>query len=226
MSPWFRDGDKGSYDYYNAWGFYYALYWLNIINPERYSEFYKVNLCLFIGSYKSLIHNGTFPFFGRSACYKYAVTVPLLLSSLNNKSQESKFDSLREFNQIWNHYSIFEENKNKLLSQGLFGDQEEWFDNYSGPGSSLWSLRSAIVLMYNNKEFDVNFNSNVLARSLSNNINFDYPIIVDNCGMKIEAINNLIKVSFFNRDKCNETFNVEKLSLLRRLKGFISLLKG
>jgi len=146
---WFRDGSDGEYDFYNAWGFYYSLYWLTQINPKDYEEFYKKNLNMFAGQYKYLIGNDGFPFLGRSACYKYAVSVPLILASVACVGHISYGHALRGFNCIWRKYAAYEVNKNNLLSQGFFGTQPELLDAYSGPGSSLWSLRSCIVLISN-----------------------------------------------------------------------------
>ncbi|CAH6856983.1 conserved hypothetical protein [Vibrio chagasii] len=169
---WFQDGSDGDFDYYNAWAFYYSFYWLSIINPHRYREKYISSLTVFSQQYKYLIGSDGFPFFGRSACYKYSVTCPLLLAGIEPSISLSKEFAITRFEDIWNTYSKFEVNVNNLLNQGLFDSQARFFDSYSGPGSSLWSLRSSILINFNyhlyknvtrspsfsNKEFSVNIN--------------------------------------------------------------------
>lgn len=150
---WFRDGDNGDYDYYNAWGFYYSFHWLSEINPRKYEEFYKSNLNKFSRQYKYLIGLNGFPFIGRSVCYKYAVSIPLIIAAIKGVGEITHGQALKAYNVIWNNYSKYEVNKNNLLSQGLFGRQPELLDKYSGPGSALWSLRSSVILVSNFKKF-------------------------------------------------------------------------
>lgn len=44
---WFRDGANGNYDYYNAWGFYYSLYWLNQVDPDFDPDFIRKKFTYF-----------------------------------------------------------------------------------------------------------------------------------------------------------------------------------
>ncbi|TVU75456.1 DUF2264 domain-containing protein [Vibrio tasmaniensis] len=146
---WFQDGPDGDFDYYNSWAFYYSFYWLSVINPNRYRSKYLSSLSIFSQQYKYLIGSDGFPFFGRSACYKYSVTCPLLLAGIEPSIILSKEFAITRFEDIWNTYSKSEVNVNNLLNQGLFDSQAHFFDSYSGPGSSLWSLRSAILINFN-----------------------------------------------------------------------------
>lgn len=52
---WFRDGARGNYDYYNAWGFHYSLYWLDQIDPQFDRAFIHDALRQFNDGYRHLI---------------------------------------------------------------------------------------------------------------------------------------------------------------------------
>ncbi|VEA76744.1 Uncharacterized protein conserved in bacteria [Salmonella enterica subsp. arizonae] len=60
---WFRDGAHGNYDYYNAWGFHYSLYWLDQINPEYDPQFIRSCMAEFVTTYRYLMTPQGIPFF-------------------------------------------------------------------------------------------------------------------------------------------------------------------
>nr|WP_279450827.1 DUF2264 domain-containing protein [Aeromonas hydrophila] len=60
---WFRDGAQGNYDYYNAWGFHYSLYWLDQILPDFDPVFIRSSLAEFVSSYRYLFTAQGLPFF-------------------------------------------------------------------------------------------------------------------------------------------------------------------
>lgn len=59
---WFRDGARGNYDYYNAWGFHYSLYWLDQIDPEYDRQFIRSCMAEFVSTYRYLITPQGIPF--------------------------------------------------------------------------------------------------------------------------------------------------------------------
>lgn len=143
---WFRDGAKGNYDYYNAWGFHYSLYWLDQISPDFDPDFIRGSLAKFICSYKYLFTSQGLPFFGRSACYRLAVAAPLISAADHGSLSPSEAKRVLETS-----LSYFIANgalEMGLPTQGLFGCDERLIDNYSGPASSLWSLRALNVALY------------------------------------------------------------------------------
>ncbi|MBC2873241.1 DUF2264 domain-containing protein [Klebsiella pneumoniae] len=75
---WFKDGIDGGYDYYNAWGFYYSLYWLSVIEPDFDKEFISAAIDKFNAGFQYFIGPSGVPLFGRSLCYRLAVTAPLI----------------------------------------------------------------------------------------------------------------------------------------------------
>ncbi|MDG3088258.1 DUF2264 domain-containing protein [Vibrio hannami] len=150
---WFRDGINGNFDYYNAWGFYYAIYWLLKINQNRYSIFIDESFETFLSQYKHFVSPNGIPFYGRSACYKYAISVPLLIGAIYKEDIVPKGVAIRAMNVIWKHYWRYEKNSKSILSQGLLNDDERLFNEYSCSGSSLWSLRPIILYLFEYENF-------------------------------------------------------------------------
>ena len=153
---WFRDGARGNYDYYNAWGFHYSLYWLDQIDPEFDRDFIHTSMSEFVSTYRHFLTPEGVAFFGRSACYRLAVSAPLLAlldmkgdmendlekSSITaGEAQRSLATSLRYF--IGNGAMRF-----GAPTQGLFSEDSRLVDNYSGPASSFWSMRALVVALY------------------------------------------------------------------------------
>lgn len=145
---WFRDGAKGNYDYYNAWGFYYSLYWLNQIIPDFEAEFIRDSLDKFNKSYLNFITPTGFVFFGRSACYRLAVSAPLLAGISLGGNSVKIGEAKRALETTLRYFITNGALKNGVPTQGLFNHDTRLVDNYSGPASSFWSLRAVIIALY------------------------------------------------------------------------------
>lgn len=143
---WFRDGAQGNYDYYNAWGFHYSLYWLDQILPEFDPAFIRGTLAEFVGSYRYLFTAQGFPFFGRSACYRLAVAAPLIAAADHGTLPPGEVK--RAFGTSLSYFIANGALEAGIPTQGLFGHDDRLTDNYSGPASSLWSLRALNVALY------------------------------------------------------------------------------
>ncbi|WP_270806092.1 DUF2264 domain-containing protein [Aeromonas sp. QDB62] len=143
---WFRDGALGNYDYYNAWGFHYSLYWLDQILPDFDPEFIRGTLAEFVASYRYLFTTQGLPFFGRSACYRLAAAAPLIAAADHGilPSGEVK----HAFSSSLSYFISNGALEAGLPTQGVFGGDDRLIDNYSGPASSLWSLRALNVALY------------------------------------------------------------------------------
>ncbi|WP_420848113.1 DUF2264 domain-containing protein [Photobacterium sanctipauli] len=152
---WFRDGAKGNYDYYNAWGFYYSLYWLDRIDPEFDSAFIRESLAEFIHGYRYFFTPEGLPFFGRSACYRLAASVPQLAALDLGIGRDQTIPSLLSVGEakyaLESSLRYFIANgalKNGAPTQGLFEEDPRLIDNYSGPASSFWSLRALNIALF------------------------------------------------------------------------------
>lgn len=147
---WFRDGANGNYDYYNAWGFHYSLYWLDQIDPQFDAGFIRDSLKQFSDHYRYLFTASGLPLFGRSACYRLAAAAPLLatLDVCDQLPAHYLGQFKRAFSSNLRYFITHGALKRGRPTQGLYGDDARLTDNYSGPASSFWSLRALNVALY------------------------------------------------------------------------------
>ncbi len=148
---WFRDGAKGNYDYYNAWGFHYSLYWIDQISPDFDPQFIRHGLRTFSDKFRYFFTPHGFPLFGRSASYRLSATAPLLATlDICHPSQMKEYAG--QFKRALKTNLAFFINNGALKkgrpTQGLFSDDSRLTDNYSGPASSFWSLRALNIAIY------------------------------------------------------------------------------
>ncbi|AJJ58661.1 DUF2264 domain-containing protein [Yersinia pseudotuberculosis] len=145
---WFRDGAQGNYDYYNAWGFHYSLYWLDQINPDYDRQFIRSCMAEFVAAYRYLITPQGIPCFGRSACYRLAVSAPLLAVASHSTDPVHTGEAKRALEATLRYFIGHGAMRFGAPTQGLFADDERLVDNYSGPASSFWSLRALNIALY------------------------------------------------------------------------------
>ncbi len=146
---WFRDGAKGNYDYYNAWGFHYSLYWIDQINPGFDATFVRESLSQYANHYRYFFTSEGLPLFGRSACYRLAAAGPLVAAVEYGNSDVSLGQAKRAFATSLRYFISNGALKNGAPTQGVFSDDTRLVDNYSGPASSFWSLRAINMALYN-----------------------------------------------------------------------------
>ncbi len=145
---WFRDGAKGNYDYYNAWGFFNSLYWLDQINPEFDPDFIRQSLADFVAKFRYFFTPEGVPFFGRSACYRLAASAPLLAAVDQGSDAIAVGEARRAFHCNLRYFISNGAFVNGAPTQGLFDDDVRLVDNYSGPASSFWSLRALNIALF------------------------------------------------------------------------------
>lgn len=144
---WFGDGKGGYLDYYNAWQMQYFLYWFMQIKPEHDPEFLKQTFAEFSAGYRYMISPSGIPIFGRSSCYRLAVSAPLLINSMVNKQGYGEAKRSLEASLL---YFIGKGSvRHGAVTQGYCETNSELLENYSGRGSCLWSLRALILAFYN-----------------------------------------------------------------------------
>jgi hypothetical protein len=146
---WFSDGPTGSYDYYNAWGIHYALFWINLINPKLDPEFIDSSLNDFVRNYKYFFSTDGIPITGRSICYRMAAPAPLIAAATKEMNSISSGMARRALDCIWKYFIIKGAVHRGIITQGYWQEDLSLLDNYSGPGSSLWSTRSLTLAFYN-----------------------------------------------------------------------------
>ena len=145
---WFEDGampGRPSFDYYNAWGFHYQLQWLARIDPALDARFIDESLAGFAARYRYFFGPQGFPIMGRSACYRMAAPVALVFAQAAHPEVVSPGEARRAVDTTWQYFirngALAEGN----VTQGYFGTDARIVENYSGPASCLWSLRSLVA---------------------------------------------------------------------------------
>jgi len=81
---------------------------------------------------------------GRSVCYRTAVPTPLVLATWLDPTPERLGVARRSLDCVWQYFVANGALRDGTLTQGYFHDDPRVLDNYSGPGSSHWGLRSLI----------------------------------------------------------------------------------
>jgi len=144
-SGWFADGPGGRVDYYNAWGFHYALAWIDRIDPEWDPVFLSDLRRAFIRDFHFFVGSSGFPAFGRSLSYRLAVPAPLVAASRTDPDIVSPGEARRALDAIWSHFASQGALRRGTITQGFHSADLRLLEPYSGPASSLWSLRSLIM---------------------------------------------------------------------------------
>lgn len=145
---WFSDGPGRVFDYYNAWGIHYALFWLSVVDPQWDSDFIDKSLSDFLQNYKFLFSTHGFPITGRSICYRMGAPAPLVAGAARGLEGVTPGMARRALDCVWRYFIAKGAVRQGRPTQGYWEDDLRLLDNYSGPASSLWSLRSLIVAFY------------------------------------------------------------------------------
>lgn len=147
-SGWFRDGlrnDAPGFDYYNAWGFHYQLQWLRRITPQLDGDFIDAAFREFVTSYPYLISPKGLPMLGRSACYRMAAPAPFIFAQAVCPELVSPGLARRALDVVWQYFIQHEAVREGNVTQGYLGPDSRLVEDYSGPASCLWSLRSLVA---------------------------------------------------------------------------------
>ena len=145
---WFRDGPDGPVDYYSAWGFHYLLTWIQRIDPKWDPATIHSIQSDFLESYKYLIGPRGFPILGRSVQYRMAAPAPLVAGAGTHPGTVTYGEARRALDVTWHHFLERGALRGGVITQGYYGTNPEILDPYSGPASSLWSLRSLVMAFH------------------------------------------------------------------------------
>jgi hypothetical protein len=143
-SGWFTDGSNGV-DFYNPWGITYDLFWLNQVDPKFEPEFITAAIRSSATITEHLISPRGIPIMGRSVCYRTAVPVPILAAGFLNPPEAAPGRALRSLDAVWRYFLSHEALRDGALSQGYYGPDLRFLDDYSGAGSCQWGLRSLVL---------------------------------------------------------------------------------
>ncbi|HEV7264443.1 MAG TPA: DUF2264 domain-containing protein [Falsiroseomonas sp.] len=145
---WFTDGPGGRVDFYNAWGFHYALTWIDRIDPEWDPAFIGACQAAFLASYRHLIGPAGLPIMGRSIPYRIAASAPLVAGHSPHPGIVRAGEARRALDATWCYFIQRGALRHGAVTQGYFGPDARIVDRYSGPASSLWSLRSLVMAFH------------------------------------------------------------------------------
>jgi hypothetical protein len=144
---WFSDGPEGPVDYYNAWGFYYHIGWIHRMNAGLLQKTVDDALPLFATDLLHLLGPNGMPVFGRSVCYRMAVSAPLIFASTLHPDTVAPAQARRALDLTWDFFLEHGALREGRVTQGYCSDDAAVLDNYSGPASCLWSLRSLVAAL-------------------------------------------------------------------------------
>lgn len=150
----FVDGPTGQVDFYNAWGFHYVLFWLGEIDPAYVAGPMQRALVDFCDWYQWLFTRHGLPLFGRSLCYRFAASVPLLLCATRQPQIVVPGVAASALLATWRHFVGEGGLRAGRPTQGVFGDDVRWLDPYSGPASAFWGTRSLVAFLYAARRID------------------------------------------------------------------------
>lgn len=142
---WFSDGPGGIFDYYNAWSIQYQLYWLDQVDPTWDTGFISNSRRQFLMTYQYLFGPHGFPMIGRSVCYRMAAPVALIFGQQTDPDIVTPGEARRALDVTWSEFIRKGGVRSGNITQGFCGADARVLDNYSGPASCLWGLRSLIV---------------------------------------------------------------------------------
>jgi hypothetical protein len=142
---WFSDGPHEKFDYYIAWGIHYPLHWLRRIDPGWDASFLHRVQCEFASWFRFLFGPYGFPILGRSVCYRMAAPAPLVQIQLTEPDCVSPGEARRALDLTWSYFLRLGAVRDGTPTQGYGAEDPRMLDNYSGPASCLWSLRSLVA---------------------------------------------------------------------------------
>lgn len=147
---WFIDQDK--FDYYSAWAFqFYPIFWAEWDGdsyPELREEFYLRN-DLFLQTYPHIFsRRGEMPVWGRSVCYRFAASSPLVIAFLRPSPPTIDPGFARRICsgnliQFVGHPEFL---KNGIPSLGFYGENAALIDDYSCSASPFWCSKLFMAL--------------------------------------------------------------------------------
>jgi hypothetical protein len=144
---WFSDGPHEKFDYYIAWGIHYPLHWLRRIDPAWDAGFLRTVQGEFAEWFRFFFGPCGFPILGRSVCYRLAAPAPLVQIQLTEPDRVSPGQARRALDLTWRYFIRSGAVQDGTVTQGYGADDPSMLDNYSGPASCLWSLRSLVAAL-------------------------------------------------------------------------------
>lgn len=215
---WFSDGPGRKFDYYNAWGVHYLLFWIDQIDPSWDAEFIRTTRREFVSRYRYLIARDGLPIMGRSICYRMAAPAPLIFGHSTDPDRVSAGEARRALDVVWRYFIQHGAVTDGTVTQGYCAGDPRVLDNYSGPASCLWALRSLIVAFY--LRSDSPFWTTPAGQLPIDRE--DYRVVIEALGWSIHGNRETGSVEIITADSLPpEQTRLVNYSLLSRLKTFV-----
>jgi hypothetical protein len=215
---WFSDGPGRKFDYYNAWGVHYSLFWIEQIDSDWDSQFIRAARKEFVSTYKYLIARDGLPIMGRSICYRMAAPAPLIFGHASDPDRVSAGEARRALDVVWRYFIQHGAVIDGTVTQGYCAADPRVLDNYSGPASCLWALRSLVVAFHLHSD-------SPFWTTLPGQLPIDhedYRVGIDALGWNIQGNRATGSVEIINGDSLPpEQTRLVNYSLLSRLKTFV-----
>ena len=144
----FPTGRMVVFDYYNAWGIYYELFWIDQVDGSFDPNFIVSALGQYAKHLVYLVGPKGVPILGRSICYRMAITAPLILDQEFDRPLVDPGEARRALRLTWGFFIKNEGVTHGNITQGYCAADRKVLDSYSGPASCLWGLRSLISALY------------------------------------------------------------------------------
>jgi hypothetical protein len=142
---WFRDGPDGEVDYYNSWGIGYDLFWIDQLLPALDSDFQNLVLNENGDLTRHLISPRGVPIMGRSVCYRAGIPASVIAASQLPASSVTQEQAAGALDAVWSYFVDHGVLRDGTMTMGYFDTDPRVVDDYSGPGSCHWGLRSLTV---------------------------------------------------------------------------------
>jgi hypothetical protein len=214
---WFSDGPHDIYDYYNAWSIHYTLFWLDRINPEFDPEFIQESLKKFAKNYIYFFSPQGIPILGRSVCYRMAASAPLIATHIQDPELVPGGLVRRAFDSLWSYFIAKGAVTRGNVTQGYYKTDLRFLDNYSGPASCLWALRS-LVMAFTCKKSSPFWTD--LEKPLPVEIS-DYHISIPSIGWTVTGIKNSQEIIISTGKSEKGNLYIDNFTLIHQIASFL-----
>jgi hypothetical protein len=148
---WVADGTQGA-DYYNAWAMQYTMFWIDRIDPAFDPAFIRDSNRRMASFFQYMIGPKGAPLFGRSICYRMAVSVPLLVAQALSPDTVPKGRAMRALDASWSYFVTHGATRDGGIVQGFCGPDLSVVNEYTAPASCLWSARGLVLALALDRE--------------------------------------------------------------------------
>lgn len=214
---WFSDGPHDVFDYYNAWSIHYKLFWLDKINPKFDPDFIHETLKIFLKNYIYFFSPQGIPILGRSICYRMAASSPLIAGHIEDSKLVPGGLARRAFDSLWSHFIAKGSVVKGNVTQGYCKQDLRFLDNYSGPASCLWALRS-LVMAFTCTQSSAFWTDREKPLPVETS---DYRISIPSIGWTVTGIKKSQEIIISTGKPRKNNLHIDNFTQIRKIAGFL-----